>query len=82
MLIFTKHALEKMDALGIEKEEIKRVIQSGMKWKDHKDKWHAQLGGTEVVFDKQKNTIIITTTLLGEKNEMCNVQRKNSKKSS
>ena len=33
MFIYTKHALEKIDALGLEKKEIEKAVKEGMKWK-------------------------------------------------
>ncbi len=67
MFIYTKHALEKIDALGFEKEEIERTVKKGMKWKEEdSDKWHAQMAGIEVVFMKQfKDIFVITAYLAG-----------------
>ena len=60
MFVYTKHAIEKMDALGIEKRDVERVVKKGMKWKEEKsDKWHAQMAGIEVVFIKQLKNIFI-----------------------
>ena len=60
--IYTKHSLEKIDSLGIEKKEIENAIKKGMKWKDKKrDIWYANMSGIEVVFSKQKNNIVIIT---------------------
>ncbi len=62
MFIYTKHALEKIDALGIEKREIEQTIKRGMKWKEEiSEKWHAQMVGIEVVFMKEDNNLIIIT---------------------
>ena len=67
VFVYTKHALEKMDALGIEKRDIENAIAKGMKWKEEaNDKWHAQMADIEVVFIKQdKNFFIITAYLAG-----------------
>lgn len=67
VFIYTKHALEKMDALGIEKKEVERTVKEGMKWKEENtEKWHAQMAGLEVVFVKQeKDLFIITVYLVG-----------------
>jgi len=67
VFIYTQHALEKMDGLGIDKNEIERVIKEGMKWKEKLgEKWHAQMTGIEVVFMKRdKNIFIITAYLAG-----------------
>ena len=67
MFIYTKHAVEKMDALGIEKREVEQAIIQGMKWKENeRDVWNAKMAGVEVVFQKQdKNFIIITTYYSG-----------------
>lgn len=67
MFIYTKHALEKMDALGISKTDIEKAITQGMKWKElHREMWHAQMGGIETVFGKEgENFIIITAYFAG-----------------
>jgi len=67
MFIYTKHSIEKMDALGIEKKEIENIINKGMKWKEEKsDKFHAQMTGIEVIFIKDdKDLFIITVYLTG-----------------
>ena len=65
MFIYTKHALEKIDALGLEKKEIEKAVKEGMKWKEEdSDKWHAQMAGIEVVFMKQFNDIFVITAYL------------------
>lgn len=65
MFIYTKHALEKMDALGIDKGEVEITVKKGMKWKEHdRDVWHAQMAGTEVVFAKEEKEIFIITVYL------------------
>lgn len=65
MFIYTKHAIEKMDALGIEKEEVERAVKKGMKWKEKDtEKWHTQMAGIEVVFIKQNEDFFIITTYL------------------
>lgn len=66
VFVYTKHALEKMDALGIDYSEVERVIQQGMKWRDE-DKWHAQSGGAEVVFTRQEDVIVIITVYLARR---------------
>lgn len=51
-----------MDALGIEKSEIERALRKGMKWKEEDSgKWHAQMAGIEVVFEKQEQEVVIIT---------------------
>lgn len=65
MYIYTQHALEKMDGLGIDKNQVKQIINKGMKWKEKQiEKWHAQMSGTEVVFIKQENNLIMITAYL------------------
>ncbi|HLC57580.1 MAG TPA: DUF4258 domain-containing protein [Candidatus Nanoarchaeia archaeon] len=64
LLRFTSHAMDKMDALGIEIKEVERAIKEGMKWKDSNGKWHAQMAGIEVVFVKQEGEFVIITTYL------------------
>ena len=67
MFIYTRHAIEKIDTLGIEKREVENAIKKGMKWKEaNSEKWHAQMAGVEVVFMKQeKNIFIITAYFAG-----------------
>ena len=68
MFIYTLHSLEKMDALGIEKNEVESAIIKGMKWKEEDtDKWHANMSGVEVVFMKQEEKFIIITTYLARR---------------
>ena len=65
MFIYTKHALEKMDGLGIEKKEVELAVKQGMKWKEEgSDKWHARMVGIEVVFMKKNKDIFIITAYL------------------
>jgi len=66
VFVYTKHALEKMDALGIDKHEVERAIQLGMKWTED-DKWHARNGGVEIVFVKQEDAFVIVTTYLSRR---------------
>lgn len=62
MFIFKQHALEKMDALGVERKEVEEAIKRGMKWKEEKTKkWHAQMAGVEVVFIKDDSDYYIIT---------------------
>ena len=65
VFIYTKHALEKMDALGIEKREVENAVKKGMKWKEETgDKWHARMAGIEIVFMKQHEDFFIITVYL------------------
>jgi len=65
LFIYTKHTLEKMDALGIGKDEVETAIKEGMKWKEKgTDKWHAQLAGTEAVFIKRQNDYFLIAVYL------------------
>lgn len=62
MFIYTRHALEKIDTLGIEKRDVETAVKRGMKWKEsNSEKWHAQMTGIEVVFMKQEKDIFIIT---------------------
>ncbi len=62
MFIYTKHAIGKIDSLGIEKRDIENTVKKGMKWKENdSEKWHAQMAGIEVVFMKQGGNIFIIT---------------------
>jgi len=68
LFYYTKHALEKMDALGILKSEVESAMRRGMKWKEEKsEKWHAQMGGIEIVFMKQENNFVIITIYLARR---------------
>ena len=62
MFIYARHAIEKIDTLGIEKREVENAVKKGMKWKEaNSEKWHAQMAGVEVVFMKQEGNIFIIT---------------------
>ena len=63
MVVFTQHAIEKMDALGIERQDVLQTIARGMKWLSF-DRWHAHMAGIEVVFVKQEDTVVIITVYL------------------
>ena len=65
MFIYTRHALEKMDALGIERREIEQTIMQGMKWKEQQnEKLHARMAVIEAVFMKQQDDFVIITAYL------------------
>ena len=58
--------MDKMDGLGIEKDDAERAITTGMKWKEQgAAKWHARQAGVEVVFVKQRNDFFIVTVYFG-----------------
>ena len=59
-IIYSKHALQKIDELGIERKEVESTLQKGMKW-ERDGKWHAAMCGIEVVFQKEEETAIIIT---------------------
>ena len=68
MFIYTKHALGKMDALGIERKDLENTIIKGMKWKEKdSEKWHAQMAGIETVFIKQNNNFFVITAYLARR---------------
>ena len=61
---YTRHALEKMDALGIMRREVENVIKKCMKWRETdkktgKSQWHARMGGIEVVFVEIEGLIVV-----------------------
>ncbi len=59
---FTRHALKKMDGLGVSTREVEQVVAQGMKWKEQQtEKWHAQMAGLEVVFMREEKNIIVIT---------------------
>jgi hypothetical protein len=65
MFSYTRHALEKMDGLGVDKSNVERTIMQGMKWKEESEqKWHAQMAGLEIVFMKEEEKIVIITAYL------------------
>ncbi len=59
-ILYSKHALEKIDAFGLELEDLEKVIMHGMKWQKN-DKWHASMAGLECVFIKQNDSILLIT---------------------
>lgn len=62
MYVYTKHALEKMDALGLDKSTIEAVVKKGVKWKEeNREVWHANMGNLEVVFAKSEADMVIIT---------------------
>lgn len=70
MFVYTQHALEKMDALGIEKWEVEKAVKTGLKWKEEKTgKWHAQLAGIEVVIVKEEEILCIITAYLAARSK-------------
>ncbi len=61
-IIYSNHALEKVDRYGIDVDEVERTIKQGMKWKENDtEKWHANRGGIECVFMKQEEIFFIIT---------------------
>ncbi|MDP6293641.1 MAG: hypothetical protein QF486_03190 [Candidatus Woesearchaeota archaeon] len=67
MIIYTRHAIYKRDALGLDKAAVRRVIRQGMKWINHGGKWHANMEGLEVVFLKKGGSITVITLYLAWK---------------
>lgn len=62
---YARHALEKVNALGLDVREVESVIQKGMKWKEEgTEKWHANMGGVEVVFVKSEEVLQVITVYL------------------
>ena len=60
--MYSKHALEKIDGLGIERSEVDNTIIRGMKWKEkNREKWHANMSGIECVFLKKDDVIFVIT---------------------
>ena len=61
-ILYSKHALEKMDAYGIQRQEVYSIIERGMKWKEKDaDKYHARMAGVECVFTKKEDTLFVVT---------------------
>jgi hypothetical protein len=65
---YSKHTLEKMDSFGIERKEIEKILQKGMKWQKQ-EKWYANMYGTEIVFQKKEDVIFIITVYLERREE-------------
>ncbi len=62
MFIYTRHALEKIDADGLEREEIESVIKKGVKWKeDNREIWHANMNEIKAVFAKNEQNLVVIT---------------------
>lgn len=60
--VYTKHAKDKADALGISFDDIEAAIIKGRKWKEaDSDKWHASMAGIDVVFQKEGDCIVVIT---------------------
>ncbi|MBS3137514.1 hypothetical protein J4232_03710 [Candidatus Woesearchaeota archaeon] len=54
--------MEKMDALGIEKNDVNAALIKGMRWKEKDtEKWHANMAGVECVFMKNEDALFIIT---------------------
>jgi hypothetical protein len=70
LFIYTKHAIQKMDALGIDKKDIELSIRKGMKWKEEgSNKIHSQMAGIEVVFIKRNKDFFIITAYLARRSK-------------
>lgn len=66
--MFGSHALEKIDSLRIEIEEVEQIIKKGMKWRDQEqmNKWHANMHDYEVVFEELDDTLYVITVYAAE----------------
>jgi len=61
-IIYSKHALEKIDRYGLDLDEVEKLVKQGMKWKEqHCNKWHATMAGLECVFVKDGETVFVIT---------------------
>ena len=65
MLVFTKHARVRMYERGISPGEVKKVVETGMKWfvknEGLEGRWHCKRGNIEIVFEKQDEDVLIVT---------------------
>lgn len=62
LIFYSKHALEKMNSLGLERIDIENTILKGMKWKEeNSNKWRANMSGTECVFIKEDANVFVIT---------------------
>lgn len=51
-----------MDGFGLDKKEVQSIVSRGMKWKERdREIWHARMMGTEVVFGREEQDIVIIT---------------------
>ncbi len=61
-VVFSMHAVEKMDMYGIDRTEVEAAIVRGMKWKKrHTEKRHASMAGIETVYICNEDTIFVIT---------------------
>lgn len=65
-ILWSRHAIEKADGLGIELKEAETIIRQGMKWKEGKNKWHANMHGYEVVFEEMEDILYVITVYPAE----------------
>ena len=51
-----------MDAYGINRQEVDKIIKEGMKWKETQtEKWHARMAGYECVFLREDDSLFVIT---------------------
>lgn len=66
-VVFSSHAVDKMDMYGIDREEVEAAIIKGMKWKEpNSEKWHACMAGIEAVFLCNEAIFVITVYPAGD----------------
>lgn len=66
-VVFSSHAVDKMDMYGIERQEVEAAIRRGMKWKEtNSEKWHAKMAGIEAVFLCEDAIFVITVYPAGD----------------
>ncbi len=67
-MIFSSHALEKIDGVGIDIEEVEQIVKKGMKWRDQEqmNKWCANMHDYEVVFEELGDALYIITVYAAE----------------
>ncbi len=69
-VIYTGHALKRMNERRITEEEVEKIISKGMKWFAKSEglagRWHAKMGGIEVVFEADETTNYVVTVYWGE----------------
>ncbi len=54
-----------MDAYGLGRTEVEKIIREGMKWNEEQsEKWHARMAGIECVFLKQESSLFVITVYL------------------
>ncbi|MDI6737118.1 MAG: DUF4258 domain-containing protein [Nanoarchaeota archaeon] len=61
-VVFSSHAVDKMDMYGVDRKEVEAVVSRGMKWKEEgTEKMHARMAGLEAVFICKDGMVFVIT---------------------